>query len=86
MTDTAIVERIKDLIANDLEAHIAREDIDLATPLFEDGLGLDSIVLVELISLVEQAFDIRFSDEELLPDSFRDLSAMAEMVAAKVSD
>jgi acyl carrier protein len=83
MTDTAIVERLKAIIADDLEARIAREDIDVETALFEGGLGLDSVVLVELIALVEQAFAIRFADDELLPESFRSVRVLAELIAAK---
>lgn len=83
MAETANIERLKDIIADDLDARIARDQIDLDTPLFEGGLGLDSVVLVELISLVEQAFDIRFTDEELLPESFGSVRVLADLVEAK---
>ena len=85
MTETATIERLKDIIADELDARIARADIALDTPLFEGGLGLDSVVLVELISLVEQAFAIRFNDDELLPESFRSVRVLADVIESKAA-
>jgi acyl carrier protein len=52
--------------------------------LFEGGLGVDSIAIVELISLVEQHFDFQFSDAELTPESFSTLNVLANIIANKM--
>ncbi len=54
MSVNTIIDGLKDVISRELDANIAREEISDDTPLFEEGLGLDSVMLVELISLVEK--------------------------------
>ena len=44
-----IVNQLKDIIANKLDVNLAYDEIDENVSLFEDGLGLDSIAIVDLI-------------------------------------
>lgn len=64
-----IIEKLKKIISEELDVNLGMGDIDENTPLLESGeeksLGLDSITIVELISLIEQGFEIEFSDSEL---------------------
>ncbi len=83
MSQQAIVNRLKTLIARELDANISEAEITGDVPLFEEGLGLDSVLLVELISLVEKEFEIKFSDEELTPESFSTVNVLAEIILAK---
>jgi acyl carrier protein len=85
MAATTTIERLKDTISEHLDVRIERDEIDTHTPLFEDGLGLDSVVLVELIALVEKTFDIKFSDDELNPESFCTVAVLADVVEAKLA-
>ncbi|NJO16161.1 MAG: acyl carrier protein [Thioploca sp.] len=86
MSQQVVINRLKDLIAQDLDANIDREEIDDDVPLFEEGLGLDSVVLVELISLVEKEFKIKFADEELNPESFSTVKVLADVISSKQND
>jgi acyl carrier protein len=44
------------------------EALTPGTPLRE--LGLDSLGVVELLAALESAYDVRFTDDALLPESF----------------
>lgn len=81
---TAIVEKLKSLIAEELDINLKPEEMDENASLFEDGLGFDSIATVELVSLVEKHFDIEFSDSELNPESFSSLNVLADFISTKV--
>jgi acyl carrier protein len=83
MSQDSIIDNLKTIIVDDLDANISREEINQDTLLFEGGLGLDSVSLVELISLVEKKFSIKFSDSELNPESFSTLTVLSDVVANK---
>ncbi|MGW7573844.1 acyl carrier protein [Streptomyces sp. NPDC054765] len=40
------------------------------------GLGIDSMAAVELLSTLEQAYDVRFPDESLHRETFRTASTL----------
>jgi acyl carrier protein len=75
-----IVARLKQIIAHELDVRIAEHDIDPAVPLLEGGLALDSIVLYELISLVEKRFGFEFSDQHLQTQVFASLNVLAQHI------
>ncbi|MDY6327542.1 MAG: phosphopantetheine-binding protein [Bacteroidales bacterium] len=58
------------------------EDIDPDAPLFGDeGLGLDSIDVLELIVLMERNYGIRISDSKTGKEIFASLRTMADFVS-----
>jgi acyl carrier protein len=79
-SEQQVIEQIKRIVVEDLDVNLRYEDLDETVPLFEDGLGLDSVVLVELISFIENRFNIRLGDEALNMDAFKDLRSVARMV------
>ena len=79
----AIVEGLREMIANELDVHLDLDRIDADAPLFEGGLELDSFAIVELISLVETRFGFEFSPDDLGPRHFENLNALARLVASK---
>lgn len=83
MSEQKIVEKLKQIIAEELDVNIRMEDIDAEASLFEEGLGLDSVVIVELITLIEENFGFRFSEEELNMELFQSLQTIAQAVANK---
>ena len=59
------------------------EDIDDNAPLFGDeGLGLDSIDVLELIVLLERNYGIRLGNPQEGKDVFRSIAVMADYVNA----
>ena len=58
------------------------EDIDDNAPLFgEDGLGLDSIDVLELIVLLEKNYGIRLASPAQGKEVFQSVAVMADYVA-----
>ena len=59
------------------------EDIDNNAPLFGDeGLGLDSIDVLELIVLLERNYGIRLANPQEGKAVFQSIAVMADYVAA----
>lgn len=78
-----IYEQLRTIIAGKLDANIKREEITLDVPLLEDGLGLDSIMVVALITLIEETFHFEFADDELDLGMMANLRTLGAFVAAK---
>lgn len=79
----AILEELRTIIADKLDANIKREEITLDVPLLEEGLGLDSIMVVALINLIEETFEIEFGEDDLDLGVMADLRTLGQFVAAK---
>jgi len=63
---------------------IRPEDIDIAAPLFVEGLGLDSIDALELGLALQKRFGVHMSaDAEETRRHFRSVSSLAGFVAAQ---
>lgn len=75
-----VIDRLKQIIAEQLDVNIKLQDIDADAPLFEGGLGLDSIAIVELITLIEERFGFQFADDELNLKPFQDLRTLAQFI------
>lgn len=76
---------IKNLIASELDVNIELEEIDDDISLLESGLALDSVVIVELISLLENKFDFHFSDDDMKPALFENLTTLTQFVVEKTA-
>ncbi len=79
-----LMSQLKRIIAEKLDVNLKAEEIDETASLFEDGLGLDSIAIVEFIALIEKHFNIQFADTELNTESFSNLKVLADFVAGKI--
>lgn len=74
--------KLKVIEALNLEG-MTPEDIDENAPLFGDqGLGLDSIDVLELIVLLEKNYGIRLATPQEGKEVFKSMAVMAEYVAA----
>ncbi len=74
--------KLKVIEALNLEG-MTPEDIDDNAPLFGDqGLGLDSIDVLELIVLLEKNYGIRLATPQEGKEVFKSMAVMAEYVAA----
>lgn len=59
------------------------EDIGDDTPLFVEGLGLDSIDALELIVLLQQQYGIRLTRAEDGPKIFHSVNTMADYILSQ---
>ncbi|WP_413513781.1 phosphopantetheine-binding protein [Myroides odoratus] len=78
-----------DQLLNELKLSILRElnlekirpeTIDEATPLFREGLGLDSIDALELVVIFERDYGIEVEDIESLSPHFATLGTLTHFV------
>jgi acyl carrier protein len=77
-----LIEEIKKEIIEALNLEdMTPADIDADTPLFGEGLGLDSIDALELIVLMEKHYGIRLKSAAEGKDIFKSVRTMAEYVS-----
>ena len=86
MQSQAGVEKIKRIVVEDLDVNLSYEDLNETVPLFEEGLGFDSVVLVELISFIEKRFNIEMGDEALNMDTFQNLGSVAQVICRQLAE
>jgi acyl carrier protein len=77
-------QEIKELIISALSLEDMRpEDIDAAAPLFEEGLGLDSIDALELGLALQKRYGVTLSeDSQETRRHFASVQALAAFVAS----
>ncbi|MDQ1352527.1 MAG: acyl carrier protein [Acidobacteriota bacterium] len=85
MADT-IMNQLKEIIANKLDVNLKLDEIAENVSLYEDGLGLDSIAIVDLIVSIEKGFSISIQDEELNADLFKNLTTLADFIRDKIKN
>jgi len=75
---------MKDIIVNELDANITMEDIRDDISLYDDGLGLDSIAVINFIVLIERRFGMNFEETEISSRLFSNINNLSEFVYSKV--
>jgi acyl carrier protein len=78
-----IIEQLKHLIIEQLNPNLTPEELDADASILEGGLGLDSIMVVALINLLEERFAFTFAEDELSMDTFANLRTLANFIAAR---
>jgi acyl carrier protein len=74
---------IKQAIVRSLRLPIAPEDIGDSTPLFGEGLGLDSIDVLELVLEIERSFGVTIGDEQTGMKVLGSVDAIADFIASE---
>lgn len=78
-----LIRELKLKVIESLNLDAAPEDIDDNAPLFgNEGLGLDSIDVLELLILLEKNYGIRLSSPQEGKKVFQSFAVIAEYVAA----
>jgi acyl carrier protein len=79
----ALEAELAQLFVSALNLETAAADIDPEAPLFGDGLGLDSIDILEVALEISQRYGFQLrSDDENNQQIFRNLRSLAAHVAA----
>jgi acyl carrier protein len=83
--DAAVVRRnLATLITQALNLDVAPEDIDPAAPLYGEGLGLDSIDILEVALVISKEYGIELkADSEENHVIFSSLNALSKFVVAQ---
>jgi acyl carrier protein len=83
MEHDALKLDLKRLIIEELDLRDQTpESIDDDTPLFGEGLGLDSLDALQLAVAIEERFGIVIPEDDRAKEIFASVSALAEYVAA----
>ncbi len=83
---TEFEQEVGQLIVESLNLTIAPKDIEPENPLFNEGLGLDSIDALELSLAISQKYGITIrSDDKNINQYFSSLRALSEYVQGKKS-
>jgi len=82
MTDEALRAEIKQAIIRSLRLPITADEIGDDVPLFGDGLGLDSIDVLELVLELERAFGAMIADDETGARVLQTVNTIAAFVRA----
>jgi acyl carrier protein len=83
MTRAEVAQRTKEILVDGLRLEITPEEIVDADPIFGEGLGLDSIDVLEFAQLVEEEFGITISDEEVVRQAFSSIDSLTDFILAR---
>ncbi len=76
MTDEAFAEEIYTYIKNEFNHS---DDFDIATNIVKEGL-VDSMGILTLVSFLEKRFRVEIAFEDITPDNFRNIGAIARFM------
>lgn len=77
--DPALVGEIANLVVNALNLEVAAADIDPAAPLYGEGLGLDSIDILEVALVVSKRYGFKLKEDD--KDNVRIFSSLNSLAA-----
>ena len=81
--DVGLQREIAVLLVQALNLEILPQDIDPEAPLYGEGLGLDSIDILEVALIVSKQYGIQLrADASENQQTFRSLKHLAEFIAA----
>ncbi len=62
--DPALVREIAGLVVSALNLDVAETDIDPAAPLYREGLGLDSIDILEIALVISKTYGVQLKADD----------------------
>lgn len=77
---TQIVDTVKDFVTTEIIRGSTGGDLDPELSLLEEGI-LDSLGLQQLITFLEQKFGINIDDDDLMPENFESVNAIAALIS-----
>jgi acyl carrier protein len=78
----ALASEVKVAIVHCLRMPIKPEEIENDMPLFDEGLGLDSIDALEIVLELQRSFGVEISDEEVGKRVLRSVATIVEFIEA----
>lgn len=80
----ALLKEVADLVVRSLNLELAAADIQPDEPLYGDGLGLDSIDILEIALVVSRRYGLQLrADHEDNTKIFASLRSLADHIAAQ---
>jgi len=76
-----LTSEVKELIISALKLEdLSAEDIDDDSPLFNEGLGLDSVDAIELVIVLDNTYNIKFSNAGATKEVFASISTLTAFI------
>jgi len=75
-----IIERLVEVFSEEWPDQIPMGGLNKKTPIFYDGIGIDSVDAVVLILAIEEKFKIQLDQEKLSPELFESVGTLAEFL------
>jgi len=82
---TDIEHRLSKVLLERLGDRVTAEEIQSDVPLVKDGLGLDSVALLEFVVGIEEEFDLMLDDSAVTIEHFRTLGSLAAYLHEQIS-
>ena len=79
---TGTKDKIREFVINNFLLGVDNQSLNNDTSFLEQGI-IDSTGILELVSFVQEAFDIRIEDMELMPDNLDSLNKLESFIAKK---
>jgi acyl carrier protein len=80
--DGTLAAQVKAAIIRCLRMPITPEEIDDDMPLFDVGLGLDSIDALEIVLELQRSFGVEIGDEQMGQRVLRNVRSIVEFIEA----
>ena len=74
---------VKKMLVEQLRLRMEPAEIEDDTPLFGEGLGLDSVDAIELVAAVEHAYGVVLASEDEAKSVLTNVASLTEHIVAK---
>jgi acyl carrier protein len=71
--------KLRQLVSDALEGQLAPADLPTNVPVFQGGIGMDSMSGVALMTAIEETFDVYIDDDQF--DIFDSLDLIVDFIA-----
>jgi len=83
LADTTLLDEVAELVVSALNLEVAAADVQADEPLYGDGLGLDSIDILEIALVVSKHYGLQLrADQENNHAIFHSLRSLSDHIAA----
>ena len=83
---SGVIPRVKTTVVVALKLEIEPDQIADDEILFEAGLGVDSVAMMQLIVALENEFEVEFSDELIRIENFESVDSIVMLLTPLLED
>jgi acyl carrier protein len=81
----SISEKLEKYMFTEIVAKLGKKSLNPEEDLLEQGI-IDSLGIVKLVSFMEEAFNLKIDDDEIIPENFQSLNSIAKLVEQKTTN